>query len=445
LFDYDVAMTVVQLRSGSDAMASYADARGAVRRGLQVPVGELSGSELTELTVGLAELESRLAAWQLAVAAEADRRKMADETGDTDTAAWLARLTAEPREVAAGGLWLAERLESTYAATRAALASGALRIDQAHVIVRAAERAPKQATAEQIAEAEELLVGKATGLGSRSGRPIAAKRLRVVARRMFENISVELADEHEASELERESNRADLETWFTLGDVGNGTWRGQFVIPELHGSLLRSFLERLTAPRKTRFPRGDKPLAVDDTLISEVSWSEKAGHAFVELIEHLPTEGHPAHNSIGLLVRIDHDKLTGDLTAAGVLPGAADLDAGVRISARDARRLACNAGVIPVVLGGESKPLDLGRTRRLHSASQRKALAAIHDTCAIATCERPFEWTEIHHPHAWSRGGSTDLDNALPLCGHHHRRAHDSRFELERHPNGDWLFKRLRC
>jgi len=437
-------MTVIQLRSEPDAMASYSDLRGALSHGLKVPVTSLSGTELAELTVGLAEQQSRLAAWQLSVAAEADRRKVAVETGDSDTAAWLARLTTESREVAAGGLCLAQKLETTYVATREALAAGTLRIDQAHVIVRAAEKAPKQATQQQITEAEELLVGKATGLGSRSGRPIAAKRLRVVARRMFENLSVDLADEHEAAELERESDRAEVETWFTLHDHGDGTFRGQFVIPELHGSLLRSYLECLTAPRMTRFPKDGTPHAVDATLPSEVKWSEKLGQGFIELIEHLPTDGHPDHNGIGLLVRIDHDKLTGQLSSAGVLPGGADLEAGTRISARDARRLACNAGIIPAVLGGKSQPLDLGRTRRLHSTAQRKALGAIHDTCAIATCERPFTWTEIHHLHPWSHGGATDLDSALPLCGHHHRRAHDSGFELHRNPNGDWLFRRLR-
>jgi len=425
-------------------MASYSDLRVALSRGLQVPVTSLSGTELAELTVGLAEQQSRLAAWQLSVAAEADRRKVAVETGDTDTAAWLARLTTESREVAAGGLWLAQKLETTYVATREALAAGTLRIEQAHVIVRAAEKAPQLATPQQITEAEELLVGKATGIGSRSGRPIAAKQLRVVARRMFESISVELAEEHEATQLERESDHAEIETWFTLRDHGDGTFRGQFVIPELHGSLLRSYLERLTAPRLTRFPKDGKPHAVDATLPSEVSWSEKLGQGFLELIEHLPTDGHPDHNGIGLVVRIDHDKLTGELSSAGVLPGGADLDAGVRISARDARRLACNAGIIPVVLGGTSQPLDLGRTRRLHSGAQRRALAAVHLTCAIATCERPFTWTEIHHLHPWSHGGSTDLADALPLCGHHHRRAHDSGFELHRDPHGEWLFRRLR-
>ena len=157
----------------------------------------------------------------------------------------------------------------------------------------------------------------------------------------------------------------------------------------------------------------------------------------VELIEHLPTSGFGDQNTARVLVTIGYDSLVSGIGAAG-------LDTGVRISARDARRLACNAAIIPAVLGGESQPLDLGRTRRLHTSSQRKALALTHDSCAIGTCDRPFAWCEIHHPHPWSQGGRTDLTNALPLCGHHHRRAHDPRFDLRRHSHGDWRFHRRR-
>ncbi|HEX3929230.1 MAG TPA: HNH endonuclease signature motif containing protein, partial [Nocardioides sp.] len=52
--------------------------------------------------------------------------------------------------------------------------------------------------------------------------------------------------------------------------------------------------------------------------------------------------------------------------------------------------------------------------------------------------------TEIHHPHWWSRGGKTNLDNALPLCGHHHQRAHDTNLDLHRRPDGEWSLDRRR-
>jgi hypothetical protein len=64
---------------------------------------------------------------------------------------------------------------------------------------------------------------------------------------------------------------------------------------------------------------------------------------------------------------------------------------------------------VPAVRGGESAPLDLGRTCRLFTDKQRQALALIYDTCAIAGCDRPFDWCEIHHLRAWAKGGRTDL------------------------------------
>jgi len=76
-------------------------------------------------------------------------------------------------------------------------------------------------------------------------------------------------------------------------------------------------------------------------------------------------------------------------------------------------------------------------------AGLARALALTHDTCAVAGCERPFAWCEIHHHRlSWGRNGRTDLDNGLPLCGHHHRRAHDTRFDLRQRPDGEWAFHR---
>ena len=149
--------------------------------------------------------------------------------------------------------------------------------------------------------------------------------------------------------------------------------------------------------------------------------------AFTELLEHLPTDGHAA-NGTTLLITMDLDALQSGL-------GAARLETGDHLSAGEARRLACNAGLVPAVLGTASAPLDLGRETRLHTKAQRHALSLTHDSCAVTGCERPFAWTEIHHPHPWSQGGRTDLANALPLCFFHHRRAHDTHFDLRKHPH----------
>ena len=170
-----------------------------------------------------------------------------------------------------------------------------------------------------------------------------------------------------------------------------------------------------------------------------MSWTERLGLGFCELVEHLPSgdDGHSrgfSRSAVAVLVTLDHAHLLDGLASAG-------LDTGARISAGEARRLACTAGIIPAVLGSASAPLDLGRESRLHTVAQRRALALSHDTCAAEGCERPFAWCDIHHPHAWARGGRTDLDNGVPLCGWHHRRAHDDRFDLTRLPSGEVRYR----
>lgn len=69
--------------------------------------------------------------------------------------------------------------------------------------------------------------------------------------------------------------------------------------------------------------------------------------------------------------------------------GAATLDTGTRISAGQARRLACATGIIPMVLDGDSVPTDLGRERRLFTKHQKIALAHRYHGCAATGCDRP--------------------------------------------------------
>lgn len=422
-----------------------ADARHGLRAAGMVPVSSLGVEELAEAIGELAAVESQAAALRLALAAEAHARKAADDAAAaTGTDAWLAGLTGSTREQMAAGLRLGQLLRTKYAATREAYAAGRLRADQVRVIVNAAEHAPDRATAEQLAEAEEGLVAKATGDGTRSGRPMNAKRLRQAARRMFDPIDRSLADEHEHAMLTRENRRATVDTFLALHDNGDGTWSGKFTIPELHGRLLDTVLGKLTSPRRlTRGPDGTTQ--VDESAPTGLSHPELAGAALCELIEHLPTTGH-APSTASILVTVDLQGLLDGLGAAGIGAGlAAGEGTTPRALAAQARRLACEAGIIPAVLGTASQPLDLGRESRLHNITQRRALALLFDTCAITGCERPFSWCEIHHHLlAWSQGGTTDLANALPLCGHHHRKAHDPGWDLRRHPSGDHRFHRRR-
>ncbi len=95
---------------------------------------------------------------------------------------------------------------------------------------------------------------------------------------------------------------------------------------------------------------------------------------------------------------------------------AAGVDTGDRISAGEARRLACEAGIIPMVLDGDPMPLDLGREQHLFKKQQEIALAHRYGGCSTDGCDRPLSWVEIHHLVPWRHGGRTDLSNGLLLC-----------------------------
>jgi hypothetical protein len=114
--------------------------------------------------------------------------------------------------------------------------------------------------------------------------------------------------------------------------------------------------------------------------------------------------------------------------------GTATLDDGAPLSAATARRLACDAAILPAVLNTTSQVLDLGRERRLITGPLRRALVLRDRGCAFPGCDRPPRWCDAHHITHWANGGPTNLNNAVLLCGHHHRLAHHSQWRITINP-----------
>lgn len=100
------------------------------------------------------------------------------------------------------------------------------------------------------------------------------------------------------------------------------------------------------------------------------------------------------------------------------------------ISLADARRIACDARITPVVLGGKGEILDVGRSRYSFPAGIRKGLEARDRGCAFPGCDRPPGWTEAHHVHPFSTGGDTKLSSAVLVCDHHHHLLHHSDWQV---------------
>jgi uncharacterized protein DUF222/HNH endonuclease len=160
-----------------------------------------------------------------------------------------------------------------------------------------------------------------------------------------------------------------------------------------------------------------KPRRLSDDLPDPRSVRERHGDALSEIV-------HRAANPKGvtkarLTVTLDHEILLHGI-------GTATLSSGCPLTPKAVRRLACDAGIIPVVLNGKSVPLDVGRSRRLVKPSQRAALVARDQGCAYPGCCQAAQYTDAHHIRHWADGGATDLDNLVLLCRLHHLMLHHS-------------------
>ncbi|MDQ4047620.1 MAG: HNH endonuclease [Actinomycetota bacterium] len=101
------------------------------------------------------------------------------------------------------------------------------------------------------------------------------------------------------------------------------------------------------------------------------------------------------------------------------------------VNAATIRKIACDADIIPVVLGSEGRVLDIGRTSRIFPPHIRKAITARDQGCAFPGCTIPAPWCEAHHIQYWSRGGSTGTGNGVLLCSHHHHLIHKEQWQIE--------------
>ena len=121
---------------------------------------------------------------------------------------------------------------------------------------------------------------------------------------------------------------------------------------------------------------------------------------------------------------VSQDWLTGSRQATGVT------DSGIVLAPSVLRQLACDADILPIVLGGDSQPLDVGRQRRTVTDTQRRALVARDRGCVWEHCNAPALQCHAHHIEHWTDGGPTDLHNLALLCHLRHTHIHDTGWTL---------------
>ncbi len=238
---------------------------------------------------------------------------------------------------------------------------------------------------------------------------------------------------------------------FAEDHLGGVRLRGYGTIED--AERIKSVLLPLAAPQVTApgacggSPRGDQPLLDRDGRPTErpcptVGCSHdgrdprepaaRMWDALVDACDQLrATDTLPRdHGSLPrVVVTIDHPSLTHEVIESGrASEGHTPGDA--RLSAQTVRRLACDAEIIPAVLGGESQLLDVGRAQRLVTPAIWTALLVRDGHCAFPGCTRLPLACDAHHVVHWADGGTTSLDNLVLLCRHHHTLTHNSPWQV---------------
>ncbi|MEV7660593.1 DUF222 domain-containing protein [Paenarthrobacter sp. NPDC089316] len=142
-----------------------------------------------------------------------------------------------------------------------------------------------------------------------------------------------------------------------------------------------------------------------------------------------------------LTITIGHDELFNTIehhtgTGAGTSTGTATFTGPMHPNT--IREIACDAEILPVLLGTDSQILDIGRSTRIFPPHIRKALTARDGGCAFPDCTMPAPWCEAHHITYWTHGGTTGTNNGVLLCSHHHL-IHKEQWKIRIQTGAPWF------
>ncbi|WP_162802169.1 HNH endonuclease signature motif containing protein [Ornithinimicrobium murale] len=281
----------------------------------------------------------------------------------------------------------------------AKITDGTTRVARVNIVARFAREMAPIADAESLKAIMTTLTDHVESLGTRS-LSTAVKRAKAVLKPAPDD------DEAEAKQagkrlLRRTGTTAGLAEW-------------QLLLDEEAEAILQAALDPLTKPRPAADQHG---LQRTDTRTA----SQRRGDALVEIL----TRAAATDASDAPTCGAGRIQVTADLEALkGEVPGGGTDEHGHRLSPGAIRRLACDADLYPVVLGGPSEPLDVGRVKRLFTPAQRRAVYLRDRHCSFPGCTVPPAWCQIHHVLHWVFGGKTDLLNAAALCQRHHTVVH---------------------
>ncbi len=388
-------------------------------------------AELLATMRGLEQLRSVLDLVQLRVVAEIDGAGAARTEGWASAKDYVTAVTGGHAGAGRRTLALARAVTGDRAATGAALAAGTISRTQAEVIVGAVDQLPVDPGLRRAAE--RVLIDEA--------RDHDATDLAKRGRYVVERLDPDGAERRDERLLEREERAAHHGRFLSIAEDGIGGVRLRGRGTAEDAAWLKAVLFPLAAPSPSGEPGacgGDpaKPARSCGAPDCAHDGRDPREHgtrlwdALVMAGKLLAGTG-AVPDAHGVKPRITVT-LAYEALVAGV--GEAQLDTGGALSAAAVRLLACDADILPIVLGSKSQILVVGRASRLVTTGLWLALSA-HDThCAFPGCNRPPVACDAHHITHWVDGGTTALDNLVLLCWHHHTTIHSTPWRVRLHP-----------
>ncbi len=302
-------------------LEALAQVGGAVDDCAETALWGLSDDELLASLDATQLLAQRLAAIQLGLVRELDGRGLAVAQGASSTAVWLRERLRLSGRSARQLVQLAATIDAAPPAVRDALLSGAITVEQGRVVAETIAALPVEAGPEVADKATQLLVAWADRFD-----PTILSRL---GERVLAHVAPDLADQAELKALERATERAEARRHVTLSEQQNGQVRLSGNLDTETASLLREAIDPLCAPAGEHDDRSPGQRRAD--ALGEICrLALRTGQ--------LPDNGGDRPQ---LVVTVSLDELVN-----GVRAGT--LETGTRLTPGAIRRLACDAGVLPV-------------------------------------------------------------------------------------------------
>lgn len=392
----------------------------AVRAG----ASSASDRELLDALEALTGLQRQVNGTVSLLMALAEQRRAAWRTTNTPLESVLAASGQESVRQVRNQVFQASILSSRPRVQEAA-AAGRITLGQARAIRDLVEELPSRLSEDQRNKAEGFLL--------RAADRLPAERLRGLTDAVLDEVAPQERDtaEQRQAKLELRDKRAQARRCLRFGTAEDGSIEFRGSLPVIEGARLKGLVESVaarsyraakdTADRTALAATPDQRLA--DALVQVVAAAESGdgaqGSGDGAAGRSMPMG--PAQ--ITVLVR-EQDLLDRAL-------GTGLLADGTQITTSELRRLACDAAFLPVVLGGTSEILDLGRSRRLASPALRRAVGLRDGHCAFPGCEVPLHRCDLHHVRPWQSGGPTCLDNLVALCVRHHQLCEPAPSEMD--------------